>query len=130
VSGVAALGLDELLSVDYGYHFSRYGQADFGGDFGFANNSVRIPRFGYRGIIPLMRDKLEVSLGGGSGYVFLQPTIGGYEQWLIYAQGGANYALDPEKRYRAGVMVRWYRDPVGRPVHQWVTVGAEFTFGQ
>ncbi len=124
------IGGAPMLSFDYGYHFHRFSQADIGVDLGFADRSVRIPRFGYRAIIPLMRDRVEASLGAGAGYVFVKPPLGGYEQWLVYGQAGANYALDAAKRYRAGLIVRWYRDPIGRPVQQWVTVGAEFTFSQ
>lgn len=124
------LGDSTMLTVDYGYHFTRFGQADMGVDLGFGDRNIRIPRFGYRVLIPLMRERVEASLGAGAGYVFVKPPLGGYEHWLVYGQAGANYALDPLKKFRAGMMVRWYRDPIGRPSQNWVTVGAEFTFGQ
>jgi hypothetical protein len=131
-SGVQSktIGGSTMLSFDYGYHFQRFGQADLGVDLGFADRGIKIPRFGYRAIIPLMRDRVEASLGAGAGYAFVKPPLGGYEHWLVYGQAGANYALDADKRYRAGMVVRWYRDPIGKPLMQWVTVGAEFTFAQ
>jgi len=126
-----------MLSFDYGYRFFRYGQADVGVDIGFANQNVipdevrrniYIPRFGYRAIVPVWHDRIEASAGAGAGHSFIKPTISGYEVWLVYGQLGANYAIDREGRYRAGLTVRWYRDPVGSPVQQWLTVGAEFNY--
>ena len=56
-------------------------------------------RFAYRAILPLLRDRLEASLGAGAGYAFVKPPpLGGYEHWLVYGQVGANYALEPLKR--------------------------------
>src|SRR3954452_11569001 len=130
-----------MLSFDYGFRFHRYIQADVGADIGFANEKVSsgtseseyrrniyIWRFGYRGIVPLWHDRIEASAGAGAGHSYLKPTIPGYEVWLVYGQLGANYAIDRNGRYRAGVTVRWYRDPIGVPVQQWLTVGAEFSY--
>jgi hypothetical protein len=133
-------GSSPMLSFDYGYRFHRYAQADVGVDIAFATETlsqptvtstrrnIYIPRFGYRAVIPLRQDRIEASIGAGGAYTFYKPTIVGREMWMVYGQIGANYALDIEKRYRAGLMVRWYRDPIGSPVQQWVSVGAEFTF--
>ncbi|MDZ4800981.1 MAG: hypothetical protein SGI92_22715 [Bryobacteraceae bacterium] len=124
------IGSSPMLTIDYGYHFTRNGQADMGVDLGFGDRGMKIPRFGYRAIFPFLQDRLNASLGAGAGYVFVKPPLGGYEHWLVYGQVGANYALDREKKFRPGLMIRWYRDPIGRPLMNWVTVGAEMTFGQ
>lgn len=130
-----------LLSFDYGNRFFRYGQADVGVDIGFATGkaasfgqsqdirrNIYFPRFGYRAIIPLLDDRVEASIGAGASYSFYKPPLRDNETWLVYGQLGANYAIDADKRYRGGVVVRWYRDPVGAPVQQWVTVGFEFLY--
>lgn len=136
VSGYVANSYDSapLLSFDYGYRFHRHSQADLGVDIGFSSErSVRrniyIPRFGYRAIFPFWQDRIEASLGAGGAHTFVKPaSLADSEIWLVYGQIGANYAIDTDKRYRTGVMIRWYRDPIGAPVQQWVSVGFEFSY--
>lgn len=127
-------GSSPMLAFDYGYRFHRHSQADIGVDIGFADPSgtrrnVYIPRFGYRLIIPLMQDRVEASVGAGAGHGFIKPTIPGSEVWLVYGQAAANYAIDADRKYRAGFVLRWFRDPVGAPVQQWISVGGQFIWG-
>ncbi|MBC8165489.1 MAG: hypothetical protein H7Y20_06420 [Bryobacteraceae bacterium] len=128
-----------MLSFDYGLRFHRFSQADLGVDIAFASQSairgssetrrnIYIPRFGYRAVIPLLQDRLEASIGAGGAHSFIKPTIPGSEIWLVYGQVGASYAIDRDKHYRGGLMLRWYRDPIGTPVQQFISVGAEFTY--
>jgi len=124
-----------LLAFDYGYRFHRYSQADIGVDLGFASEKVSktrrnvyIPRFGYRFILPLMDDRVEAHVGAGAGHGFIKPTVRGSESWLVYGQFGGSYAIDAAKNYRAGMTVRWFRDPIGVPVQQWIAVSAEFSY--
>jgi hypothetical protein len=125
-------GAAPLLSIDYGHRFSRHGQFDAGVDAAFAERgdrrmNVNIPRIGYRVIVPVWNDRIETHIGFGAGHSFFKPNPS-QQVWLIYGQLGANYALDADRRYRAGMNVRWYRDPVGRPVHQWVAIGGELSY--
>ena len=64
----------------------------------------------------------------GAGHGFIKPTVRGSESWLVYGQFGGNYAIDAAKKYRAGMTVRWFRDPIGVPVQQWIAVSAEFSY--
>jgi hypothetical protein len=126
-----------LLSFDYGFRFHKYGQFDAGVDAAFATEERRnemetrrniyIPRVGYSVVVPLWRDRVEASFGGGGAYSFFKPNNGN-ESWLIYLQGRGNYAIDRDKRFRAGMVVRWYRDPIGTPVQQWTAVAGELTY--
>jgi hypothetical protein len=127
-----------MLSFDYGFRFNRYGQWDAGVDTAFATEEVAnirrnlyIPRIGYSLIVPLWRDRIEAQVGAGGAYIFIKPNIG-YEQWMVYLQGKANYALDRDKRFRAGLTTRWYRDPIGSPVQQWLSFSGEvsYSFGR
>jgi hypothetical protein len=126
-----------LLSFDYGFRFNRYGQFDMGVDAAFATErrrseadvrrNIYIPRVGYSVVVPVWRDRIEASFGGGGAYSFFKPNNGN-ESWLIYLQGRGNYAIDRDKRFRAGMVVRWYRDPIGTPVQQWTSVAVEATY--
>lgn len=139
---ITGYGTSPMLSFDYGYRFHRFSQADLGVDIGFATQkngpgadtrrNIYLPRFGYRGVIPIWQNRIEASLGAGGAHSYIKPTEQGKEVWLVYGLVGANYAIDSEKRYRAGLNIRWYRDPIGTPVQQYISVGAEFTysFGQ
>jgi hypothetical protein len=138
-SQTSGFGNAPVISFDYGFRFHRYGQWDAGVDAAFASRlvnsrgddkrrtSIYLPRTGYSLIVPLWRDRIEAIAGAGAGYSFFKPAAT-RESWLVYFQGGANYAIDFEKKYRAGMMVRWYRDPVGSPQQQWVSVGAQFSY--
>jgi hypothetical protein len=121
-----------VLSVDYGFRYSRHGQFDAGVDAAFASrNSVRtnvyVPRVGYSVVVPVWDERVEAIIGAGGAYSFFKPKIA-QQSWLVYGQFGGNYALDPDRRYRAGMMVRWYRDPIGSPVQQWVSVAATISY--
>lgn len=125
-----------VLSFDYGFRFHRYGQFDAGVDAAFASvafersstrTNIYVPRVGYSLIVPVWRDRIEAMVGAGGAYSFFKPTVT-EETWLVYGQFGGNYAIDVDKRYRAGLTVRWYRDPIGTPVQQWVSVGGTFSY--
>lgn len=121
-----------LVSIDYGFRFSRHGQFDAGIDTAFASRfgqrtNVYIPRVGYRIVVPVWNDRIETHVGFGAAHTFFKPKIG-EQLWMVYGQLGANYALDVDRKYRAGMNVRWYRDPIGRPVQQWVSVGGELSY--
>jgi hypothetical protein len=127
-----------LVSVDYGFRFNRHGQWDTGIDIAFAKrglgaggeqrHNIYIPRVGYRVVVPFLADRAEAYAGFGGAHSFFKPNLAGRQSWLVYGQLGGNYAIDEEGRYRAGMMVRWYRDPIGRPVQQWIGVGAEISY--
>jgi hypothetical protein len=135
LSGAGTTGFDTapVLAVDYGFRFSRYGQFDFGADTAFASRepdgrtNIYVPRIGYSLVVPVWQRRIEAIAGGGGAYAFYKPRIGN-EGWLVYGQLGANYALDPDQRYRAGMTIRWYRDPVGSPVQQWLSVAATVSY--
>ena len=131
-SDTSSMGTAPLVSIQYGHRFSRHGQFDAAIDTAFASRAgqrtnVYIPSVGYRVIVPFWEDRIETSIGFGGAHSFFKPQIGN-QVWLVYGQLGANYALDIDKRYRAGFNVRWYRDPIGRPVQQWVAVGGELSY--
>jgi hypothetical protein len=133
-SGTDTVGFDSaaVLAIDYGFRFSRHGQFDAGIDAAFASRynrrtNIYVPRVGYSVIAPLWQDRIEAVIGAGGAHSLFKPKIAA-QSWLVYGQFGANYALDSDSRYRAGMMVRWYRDPVGRPVQQWVSVAATITY--
>jgi hypothetical protein len=91
-------------------------------------HNIYIPRVGYRVVVPLWQDRIDAHVGFGGAYALYKPAPAGYQTWLVYGQLGADYALDFEKRYRVGTFVRWYRDPIGSPVQQWVATGAQITY--
>lgn len=133
-SGSDTAGFDSapVVAVDYGYRFSKHGQFDAGVDAAFASRAgqrtnIYVPRVGYSIIVPLLQERAEAVVGFGAAYSFFKPQIA-RESWLVYGQLGANYALDPDRRYRAGMTVRWYRDPIGSPVQQWVSVAATISY--
>jgi hypothetical protein len=77
--------------------------------------------------VPLRNDRIETHVGFGGAHSLFKPKV--EEQvWLVYGQVGANYAIDADRRYRVGMSVRWYRDPIGRPVQQWIAVGGEISY--
>lgn len=131
--GLDGFGTAPLLNFDYGFRFARHGQFDLGVETAFASqygerHNLYVPRIGYRVIIPLYRDRIETHIGFGGGYIFYKPTIDDNEMWLVYGQTGVNYALDRDKRYRAGFTIRWLRDPIGRPWQQWVAFTGEASY--
>jgi hypothetical protein len=131
--GLTGYGTAPAVSVDYGYRFHRLGQFDIGADAAFTSQNglrrnVYVPRLGYRLIVPLWRERIEASAGFGAAYAFYVPNAASNEMLLLYLQTGANYALDRDGRYRAGINVRWLRDPTGRPQQQWLSVGPEFSY--
>lgn len=127
------------LSFDYAFRFHRHAQWDAGVDAAFANpmgnfrRSVRertniyLPRTGYSFVLPVWRGRIEVIAGAGAGYSFFKPARTN-ESWLVYFQGGVNYALDRDGRYRVGGIARYFRDPIGTPEQQWVSAGAQFSY--
>jgi hypothetical protein len=140
VAGPGLRGFDTapVLTFDYGFRFHRNGQFDAGVDTAFTTQDLRggqdvrrnvyVPRVGYRVIVPVWDDRIEASLGFGAGYAFYKTSLPENEMWLVYGQIGGNYALDRDKRYRAGVNVRWLRDPIGRPFQQWVAFTGEISY--
>jgi hypothetical protein len=135
VSGTSTqgLGTSPVLTFNYGWRFSRYGQFDAGvdtvwGQLGDRSRMHYIPAAGYRAILPLWNDRVELSGGGGGAYLFAKPKPSGYNTWLVYGMLEANYALDRDRRVRAGFLLRWYRDPVGRPSHQWINTGVAVSY--
>jgi hypothetical protein len=133
-SGSDTTGFDTapVVAIDYGFRFSRHGQFDAGVDAAFASRSgqrtnIYVPRVGYSVIVPLWRDRIEAIVGAGGAHSLFKPKIA-TQSWLVYGQFGANYALDSDRRYRAGMMVRWYRDPIGSPVQQWVSLAATISY--
>lgn len=77
--------------------------------------------------MPLWHDRVEAAVGFGGAYSLFKPKIS-RQSWLIYGEGGVNYAFDSTNRYRTGIMVRWHRDPIGEPVQQWVSVGGQISY--
>ena len=123
------------LSFDYGFRFHRHGQFDGGIDTAFGKErgtdtrrNIYIPRVGYRVIVPVWQDRVETHLGFGGAHSLLKPSIDGYQSWLVYGQIGANYAIDVDRKYRAGFTLRWLRDPIGRPVQQWIGFAGEISY--
>ncbi|HYO81231.1 MAG TPA: hypothetical protein VES20_07515 [Bryobacteraceae bacterium] len=132
-SDIASFDSAPVLAFDWGYRFNRYGQFDLGVDTAFASDAGRrrnvyLPRAGYSVVVPVWADRVEATIGAGAGYAFYKPTIPGNETWLVYLQAGADYALVPDGKYRAGLMLRWYRDPIGAPAQQWLSVGASVSY--
>jgi hypothetical protein len=130
---VQGFGTAPVLTFDYGFRFHRNGQFDMGIDTAFTSqSSVRrnlyVPRVGYRVIVPLWNDRIEPHVGFGAAYAFYKPSIPENEMWLVYGQIGANYAIDRDLRYRAGLNIRWLRDPIGRPQQQWVAFTGEVSY--
>ncbi len=105
------------LTVNYGYRFQRYFQADAGYDviFGAADTrdflntqlgSLRIRdyqhfvTFGGRGVIPLSKGRVLISGGGGSVFMRYQESVQQPSNFLRFAcpqctarSGWGNYAL-------------------------------------
>ena len=155
---------------NYGYRFHRYFQADAGMDVVFHAAGVndyyqsnagdlRIRDYQYfvplggRAILPLARDRVLLSFGGGGAYLRYQESIrqpyGEYgprvdcppcrsrSGWGYYGLIGGSVALDRRKMFRLGVTSRVYRAetsgdafgavPAVRTRDQWVNTVAEFT---
>lgn len=131
-SETAGFNTAPVLAIDYGFRFSRHGQFDAGIDTAFASRldqrtNIYIPRVGYSAVIPVWQERVEAIVGAGGAYSLFKPKIA-QQSWLVYGQFGGNYVLDADRRYRAGMMIRWYRDPIGSPVQQWVSVAATISY--
>ena len=132
-ASTAGLNSAPVLAFDYGFRFHRHGQFDAGVDTVFSESfgrrrNIYIPRLGYSVLIPVWAERIEITAGAGAGHAFYKPTLENYETWLVYGQLGADYALVPDGRYRAGMMFRWYREPIGAPAQQWISVGATVSY--
>ncbi len=128
------------IAISYGYRFMRYFQADVGFDTVFGAGGVRafentafgplrikdyqffVP-MGGRAILPVFRDRLLISGGGGFAwlkysellrqpsdyYRFECPTCATRSGWGNYALVGANVFLDSSRHFRIGVTTKMYR---------------------
>ena len=157
------------VAAGYGYRFHPYFQLDAGVDTAFGAAGVRdflptafgdlrirdyqfmVP-FGGRGILPMAKDRILISGGGGGAYLrytervrqpsdffrFDCPVCASRHGFGYYALAGANVALDQYRRFRLGVTSRIFRghtkgDALGaiggaRTRDHWINIYGELTF--
>jgi hypothetical protein len=157
------------LAIGYGWRFHEYFQADIGfetlfgaagvRDFlptGFGDLRIRdyqhfLP-MGGRAILPLARERILISGGGGGAYMRYTERIqqvsdyfripcnvcAARDGWAYYGLFGVNVALDQARHWRIGVISRVYRghtegDPLGdvrprRTRDNWINVMGEMSF--
>jgi hypothetical protein len=111
---------------------------DFCGSFGCHDVDDRyywIP-FGARFLLPLQRDRLELSAGGGglyNKYTLGNPLSGGgpisYEGWGGYFSGAAAAALDRGRHLWLGTSPRFFLGHTRyRQRDRWLTIAGELSF--
>lgn len=133
-SDTDGFGTPLALSFDYGWRFSKHWQFDAGVDTAFASRygqrtNLYVPRVGYSIMIPLpyFDGRTEAIVGFGGAYSFFKPEIS-RQSWLVYGHFGGTYAIDHQRKYRGGMMIRWLRDPVGSPAQQWVSIAGTISY--
>jgi len=118
------------LVAEYGFRLHRNVQADVGletlingwGDnvcdlryTSPATNAEFLVPFGGRGILPLNGGRVLLSLGGGGAYMkYTSPCRGSSftntsDAWGVYGLGAASVAVDAARRFRVGIVTRYYR---------------------
>jgi hypothetical protein len=159
-----------LFSFGYGYRFNRFFQVDAGFDtvlhaagirdfYGSSFGDLRIRDYlhilpaGGRAIVPLARNRVLVSAGGGGAYMRYQeriqqpfsngirvacPVCRGRGGFGYYGLLGASFALDRFQNFRLGFSTRVYRAatdgdafgplPAFPTRDTWINNTIEFTF--
>lgn len=133
------------VSLNFGYRFTRYIQADIGFQSSFnkdyrdyypksgAGSGTTTEFFvpaGGRIVIPVWNGRIEPSFGLGGVYAYDKgENYGNNHQGGVYGLGGITYALDSHRRHRVGVTVRYINImSAGRPHPEWVNVMGEYTY--
>ena len=130
------------VSASYGLRLHRYVQVEAGYTGGFPRHlqcgrdaclterkRVSLLDYGLRGILPLHRDRVQLSAGVGGGYIWndLGSSNSYLNETLFQYSGRASFAVGPARRYRLGTTLRLWRD-LGRPTEQWFVVSGDFTW--
>ncbi len=96
-------GIDTALSLGSEARGANY-------DFKANDRFLWVP-FGLRGVLPLRRDRVEVSVGAGGTYERYSasdPIFGPRHGWGGYASGAAAVALDGRRHFWLGASSRWF----------------------
>lgn len=103
--------------------------------FGCAHSRLtnRFLDYGLRGVLPLARGRVDLSLGVGGGYIWFDWASGDtgyYNGSLFQYSGKAAIALNRSGRWHLNLTARVYRD-LGRPIQQWLatSAGISYRFG-
>lgn len=83
--------------------------------------------YGLRGIVPVARDRAELSAGIGGGYVVYDQRYPNSDAALLQFSGRVAAPVDARRSFWVGITFRMWRD-LGRPTQQWLTTTGELTY--
>jgi hypothetical protein len=91
--------------------------------------------FGLRAILPIRRDRFELSAGAGGLYERYsvsnpapQFSIASYGGWGGYLTGGATVAVDRRHRFWLGASPHWFLSNAQFRRDRWFVITGDFTF--
>ncbi len=105
-----------------------YGCSRFGCSYSHLEN--KFLDYGLRGVLPLARGRVELSVGVGGGYIWFDPASDdSYHNGSLFQYSGKTaVALDRGGHWRVNFTVRTWRD-LGRPIQQWLSTAAGISYG-
>ena len=111
-----------------GWMAAEYGCNRFGCSYSHLEN--KLLDYGLRGVLPLARGRVELSVGVGGGYIWFDRASGdSYHNGSLFQYSGkAAVALNRGGHWRVNLTVRTWRD-LGRPIQQWLSTAAGISYG-
>jgi len=124
------LRLRKHLGAEVGWTGAWPSRTEFGRDFDqVVRDRLQLVDYGVRGIVPVARDRAELSAGVGGGYIWYdQGSSNSYLNGsLLQYSGRVTAPVTPRRRFWVGITLRVWRDP-GRPTQQWLSTTADLAY--
>jgi hypothetical protein len=124
------LRLRKYLGAEMGWTGAWPSRTDFGRDFDqLVRDRLQLVDYGVRGIVPVARDRAELSAGVGGGYIWYdRGSSNSYLNGsLLQYSGRVAAPVNPRRRIWIGITFRAWRD-LGRPTQQWLSTTADVTY--
>jgi hypothetical protein len=124
------LRLKNHIGAELGWTGAWPSRTEFGRDFDqVVRDRLQLVDYGVRGIVPVARDRVELSAGIGGGYIWYDqgPSNSYLNSSLLQYSGRVAAPLNSRRRLWIGVTFRAWRD-LGRPTQQWLSTTGDLTY--
>jgi hypothetical protein len=124
------LRLRKYLGAEMGWTGAWPSRTDFGRDFDqLVRDRLQLVDYGVRGIVPVARDRAELSAGVGGGYIWYDRGSSNsfLNGSLLQYSGRVAAPLNSRRRIWIGMTFRVWRD-LGRPTQQWLSTTGDVTY--